>query len=253
MRVIHPLDRRAIEDWIDGCPDPDKGKEVLRSLASLKRGEAWVWSPEIGFGPTLIQFPLFSTYDSFAAPSGESAGKLKGWAEVDLAQRDAAKPEPDPRALEQAEAAGYARAMTVTAETLRGLRTAFQAVTEKVHELIDLTGRGKGKTPIVGGFFKNPPRRAANQADCPQCFSPPAERGKSARPPIPSPHLPPHAGREKPNGFSPALTRPKRKIIDSLAFWASIGHQAPSPHHRAHLPLPGDRRHCIRPRRKLRT
>src|SRR5262249_4811724 len=83
-RVIHPLDRRAIEDWIDGCPDPDKGKEVLRSLASLKRGEAWVWSPEIGFGPQLIQFPLFATYDSFAAPSGETAAKLKGWAAVDL-------------------------------------------------------------------------------------------------------------------------------------------------------------------------
>jgi DNA helicase HerA-like ATPase len=41
MRVIHPLDRDAIKDWIDGCPDLDKGKEVLRSLASLKRGEAW--------------------------------------------------------------------------------------------------------------------------------------------------------------------------------------------------------------------
>jgi hypothetical protein len=72
MRVIHPLDR---EDWIDGCPDPDKGKGVLRSLASLKRGEGWVWSPEIGFGPQLIQFPLFATYDSFAAPTRlESSG-----------------------------------------------------------------------------------------------------------------------------------------------------------------------------------
>ena len=84
MRVIHPLDRRADEDWISGCPDASKGKEVLTTLAGLKRGQGWVWSPEIGFGPACIQFPLFATYDSFAAPTGEVAAKLKGWAAVDL-------------------------------------------------------------------------------------------------------------------------------------------------------------------------
>lgn len=84
MRVIHPLDRGAIKDWIDGCPDPEKGKEVLASLASLPRGSGWVWSPEIGFGPRVIAFPMFKTYDSFKAPTGEAATKLKGWAEVDL-------------------------------------------------------------------------------------------------------------------------------------------------------------------------
>lgn len=84
MRVIHPLDRGAIKDWIDGCPDRDKGREVLESLASMPRGTGWVWSPEIGFGPDRIAFPLFKTYDSFKAPTGEAVGKLKGWAEVDL-------------------------------------------------------------------------------------------------------------------------------------------------------------------------
>ena len=143
MRVIHPLDRDAIKDWIDGCPDQDKGKEVLRSLASLKRGEAWVWSPEIGFGPECIQFPLFATYDSFAAPTGETAARLKGWAAVDLEEvkaklaavveeakandpaalkaeiarlkrelaqcNTAAAPRPDAEALLKAEEAGYRR------------------------------------------------------------------------------------------------------------------------------------------------
>jgi hypothetical protein len=84
MRVIHPLDRGAIKDWIDGCPDASKGREVLEQLASMPRGEGWVWSPEIGFGPVRIAFPLFKTYDSFAAPTGEGTEKLKGWAEVDL-------------------------------------------------------------------------------------------------------------------------------------------------------------------------
>lgn len=84
MRVIHPLDRKAIKDWIDGCPDQVKGKEVLDTLASMPRGTGWAWSPEIGFGPKKIAFPMFVTYDSFAAPTGEKAERLKGWAEVDL-------------------------------------------------------------------------------------------------------------------------------------------------------------------------
>lgn len=142
MRVIHPLDRRAIEDWINGCPDAEKGKEVLRTLASMKRGQGWVWSPEIGFGPVCVQFPLFKTYDSFAAPSGEAVAKLSGWAAVDLdevkeklaavleeakandpkllkaevarlrkelAAKTAAPAETDPKAIAAAEQAGYDR------------------------------------------------------------------------------------------------------------------------------------------------
>lgn len=85
MRVIHVLDRNAIKDWIDGAGDATKGKEVLDTLASLARGEGWMWSPEAKFGPQRVKFPLFKTYDSFAAPTaGQSQKPLKGWASVDL-------------------------------------------------------------------------------------------------------------------------------------------------------------------------
>lgn len=83
MRVIHKLDRDAIKDWIDGCADPATGKEVIATLASMQRGEAWVWSPEINFGPKRLSFPMFNTYDSFK-PQPATGGKLKGWSEVDL-------------------------------------------------------------------------------------------------------------------------------------------------------------------------
>lgn len=85
MRVIHKLDRDSIKDWIDGCADPAKGKEVLATLAQMKRGEAWIWSPEIEYGPERIAFPMFKTYDSFK-PQGADATKLHGWASVDLEQ-----------------------------------------------------------------------------------------------------------------------------------------------------------------------
>jgi uncharacterized protein len=82
-KVIHKLDRNAIKDWIDGCADPDKGKEVIASLAQLKKPQAWVWCPEIDYGPVLIDWPMFKTYDSFK-PQQAAQGKLKGWAGVDL-------------------------------------------------------------------------------------------------------------------------------------------------------------------------
>jgi len=84
MRVIHKLDRDAIKDWIDGAGDPAKGREVLDTLAQNKRGEAWIWSPEIGFGPKRVTFPMFKTFDSFAPKANDGTLKLKGWASVDL-------------------------------------------------------------------------------------------------------------------------------------------------------------------------
>jgi hypothetical protein len=82
-RVVHKADRDAIKDWIDGCADPSTGKQLLGELAQMQRTDAWVWSPEINFGPERITWPMFRTYDSFK-PQPANAGKLKGWAEVDL-------------------------------------------------------------------------------------------------------------------------------------------------------------------------
>lgn len=82
-KVLHKSDRDAIKDWIDGCADPELGKQVVAELAQMKKPEAWVWSPEIDFGPKRISWPMFKTYDSFK-PQPPDGGKLKGWAEVDL-------------------------------------------------------------------------------------------------------------------------------------------------------------------------
>lgn len=65
-RVIHKLDRDAVKDWIDGCADPALGKQVMNDLAGMPRNEAWVWSPEIGYGPVRLAFPFFTSFDSFS-------------------------------------------------------------------------------------------------------------------------------------------------------------------------------------------
>ena len=85
MRVIHKADRNAYRDWIEGAGDMAIGRAVLDAVADLKRGSAWVWSPEIKFGPKVIDFPMFRTYDSFK-PQAPDAKELKGRADVDLEQ-----------------------------------------------------------------------------------------------------------------------------------------------------------------------
>jgi hypothetical protein len=86
MRVIHAADRGAVEDWIKGCGDKEQGKEVLDTLARLARGSAWIWSPEIDFGPIITDFPIFKTFDSFAPPQLQKKVNNRSWADVDLAE-----------------------------------------------------------------------------------------------------------------------------------------------------------------------
>jgi len=84
MRVTHPADRGAVADWLkEYSNDNERGKLVLTSLSSMKRGEAFVWSPEAEIFEQK-QFPLFKTYDSFAPPPEGKKLQLKGWATVDM-------------------------------------------------------------------------------------------------------------------------------------------------------------------------
>lgn len=104
MRVIHEADREAIKSWIDGCGDSAHGKTVLGELAQMKRGQAWVWSPEAGVLEK-VTFPMFQTFDSF---SENATAAPKKWAAVDvesvkakLARVIEEAKEKDPRELRQ--------------------------------------------------------------------------------------------------------------------------------------------------------
>jgi hypothetical protein len=84
MRVIHAADRGAVEEWIKGAGDKSLGQQVLNSLAQMPRGSGWVWSPEIGYGPEIVEFPMFTTFDSFAPPQLQKKVSKRGWADVNL-------------------------------------------------------------------------------------------------------------------------------------------------------------------------
>jgi hypothetical protein len=63
LRVIHPLDRGAVEAWVKEWADKKQGEEIVSSLPSLPTGDAWIWSPEAGILER-YHFPLASTFDS---------------------------------------------------------------------------------------------------------------------------------------------------------------------------------------------
>lgn len=84
MRLTHDADCSAVENWLKRTRDKEKREEVLISIPEMPRGEAWVWSPEIGFGPERVKFPMFKTFDSFAPPQQQKKVALSDWSSVDL-------------------------------------------------------------------------------------------------------------------------------------------------------------------------
>lgn len=84
LRMVHASDRRAVQDWIEGCGDMTLGQMVLNSLAGIKREEGYVWCPSAEFGPKKIVFPMFTTFDSFAPPQLQKQVFTASWADVDL-------------------------------------------------------------------------------------------------------------------------------------------------------------------------
>lgn len=85
-RMPSPQDRKAIMEWIQENASDEQAADVLASLAKLKTGEAWIWSPALDVCAR-AQVRLKKTYDSSRTPGiGEAPRQPKRLAEVDLEQ-----------------------------------------------------------------------------------------------------------------------------------------------------------------------
>ena len=85
LRTVSPYDRKAIKEWVAAHDIAGEGGELLSSLASLPKGDAWVWSPGT--------FDLFErvtvrerdTFNSSRTPKvGERVKPPKRLAKIDL-------------------------------------------------------------------------------------------------------------------------------------------------------------------------
>ena len=68
LRILAPQDRKAIEEWLELNVEDKIRKDMLVSLATLQKGEAWVWSPSWLQTFQRIQVRARGTFDSSATP-----------------------------------------------------------------------------------------------------------------------------------------------------------------------------------------
>lgn len=147
LRLIAPQDRKAIEDWIKGQADVDQGKAVLSTLAKLKVGEGWVWSPEHGILDRRF-FPAITTYDSSRTPDdGEDLSAPVSLADVDLSAIEQSLIEPpagevseqrivtvpDPEVIARAHRVGQAQVI----DRLRPILQSLNVVVERLCDIVD--------------------------------------------------------------------------------------------------------------------
>lgn len=85
-RLLHKLDRKSVkESWVEGHDTAGIGEKFLDSLASLERGDVWVWSPFWLDIFKKIHIRHRETFDSSATPkTGERQKTVKVRAAVDL-------------------------------------------------------------------------------------------------------------------------------------------------------------------------
>ena len=162
LRLIAPQDRKAIEDWIKGQADVEQGKEVLSTLAKLKVGEGWVWSPEHGILDRRF-FPAITTYDSSRTPDdGEDLSAPVSLADVDLSAIEEsliAPPDeptseqrivtvPDPEVIAKAQRAGQAQVIDGLRPVLQSLRVAVERLSEIVDGATDEPAEVQAAPPM---------------------------------------------------------------------------------------------------------
>lgn len=83
-RVTAPHDRKSLREWIDAHDTKEQGAEFFGSLASLKVGEAWFWSPLLDlFKRVKVDKP--NTFDSSKTPKlGERLVAPMKLAKIDI-------------------------------------------------------------------------------------------------------------------------------------------------------------------------
>jgi len=220
MRVLAPHDRLAVEDWIKGCGDMATGKEVLNSLASLQRGEGWVWYPEGKFLQRM-KFPAIKTFDSSATPTDGGIVKApKGVAEIDLTEINAAMAD----AVREAEANDPKLLRAKIRELEKQLSS--REILEKIIEVPVLKNGQLDRTEKIAGLLQQHADRFLSEtAELRRLIAPAAP---SHRSPAPVPRAPqPRWGgqaREAVEGVS----RSQQRILDSLAALEGMGIKQPS-------------------------
>jgi uncharacterized protein len=84
LRLSHPKDIDAIEEWVNVHAEPKEAKAMVESLPSMPTGTAWVWGPMLKIFEK-VQIRRRSTFDSSATPKpGEKTVAPRVLAPIDM-------------------------------------------------------------------------------------------------------------------------------------------------------------------------
>lgn len=64
QQTTSPQDKKAIDAWVESHPDQEKREELMANIASLKKGEAFVWSPTFLEEFFRTRFRMRRTFDA---------------------------------------------------------------------------------------------------------------------------------------------------------------------------------------------
>ncbi len=267
LRLTHPRDREAIEDWISGhADDPAKAEEIISALAKLQTGEGFVWAPEQGLLER-VKFPRIRTYDSMRAPEEGEAAEPARWAEVDLAgirsrmgelvaeaeandpaklkaemaglRRELAEKEralgqataaaPDPQALAAAEKRGYLRGLSEGSGAARALLESAEGCARALSAITDQVGAVAQRIQEDRATAVDKIKALVDGAvPTNPASGPPAAMSSHRRAPEgPRSHSPRPAKPSPGAGGDGTLPRPLRSILDAVAWWRDFGLDAP--------------------------
>lgn len=215
-RLTAPQDRKAIEEWIKGHHDPAEAREVLSSLASLEKGTAWVWAPDLDI-LSRSAMPPIATFDSSRTPEpGEVRIAPPALGDLDLsAIKDAmavaeapAQPDPEKGRIAQPAWPDQRKEVERLAAELDKTTAALERLTVHANEL---QRRHQAALKALGGEaidLPAPPQRQPRPA--PRQVAPahaePAERGNGAI----------------------SMTKSQHRILDALAWWRAFGIETPT-------------------------
>lgn len=240
MRLIAPQDRKAVMEWVGEWGDQNQGREINAALPSLKRGAAYVWSPEVGF-LELVLFPPATTFDSSRAPvEGDEELRPPTLEELPLDDIRAAFAPPPPAEAPQAPPGMVTRealklAVTQASEAMfaegkragsveghaEGVRVGISQALGELRPIItrlELLAYGESFEPVEG--FPEPEERKV--VEFKPLKSPLRVEGVRSPPPAPRPVVAPSRAPDPttPGEFAP--TAPQQRILNALLWGTQL-------------------------------
>lgn len=259
-QLTSPHDRKPVREWILANDTAEREKEFMGSLASLKTGEAWFWSPAWLKCFDRVQVLMRDTFDSSATPNvGEkkaTAGKVAQFdlgsikerlgasieraraldpkvlnkrivaLEKELAEAKSAEPEgPDPAEVQRLVDAAVSEAVSARDAEWRSQvmdwgRDRLEEIAAHVKQARD--GLGLAGAGILNTASDLPPRPTAAR-------TPRHDRASNARPARAEKQRERQravgaltSARAQPAAVE-GVNRPKQAILDTLAWFSSVG------------------------------